>query len=320
VISDYATNLIGLMQDATKHEIDPQELLLTSNVALHLYTQGVVHETALAFFESMMQEYVSTQLPPLATGRLRLQVTEILQILQYHSTFPDIFFEEQNSNLPQLCIRVNVLNLDSCSHIQTLLDQSAIEKNMLGMQMLVRVIDTPTTPVTCTRTMKMAYTNKLCGAPAIDSAEFLLRMALGGTIITSNASCTVENKDCVAELTSSDTGLFNDVLQIINTQVDPFVFLLYAFCCGFRPRCRIAGSRDHNRDHASIWYQSPLPTSHSLKYSIISQKFQNSSYVFNTLERVKASQSELECVRASQSESERVRVGLRAVRARDFFP
>ena len=224
VISDYATNLIGLMQDATKHEIDPQELLLTSNVALHLYTQGVVHETALAFFESMMQEYVSTQLPPLATGRLRLQVTEILQILQYHSTFPDIFFEEQNSNLPQLYIRVNVLNLDSCSHIQTLVDQSVIEKNMLGMQMLVQVIDTPTTPVTCTRTMKMAYTNKLCGAPAIDSAEFLLRMALGGTIITSNASCTVENKDCVAELTSSDTGLFYDVLQIINTQVDPLSF------------------------------------------------------------------------------------------------
>jgi len=224
VISDYATTMIGLMQDATKHEIDPQELLLTSSVVLHLYTRGVSHETALAFFESMMQEYMNTQLPPPATGRLRLHVTQIRPIRQYHSTFPDILFEEQNSNLPQLYIRVNILNLDSCSHIQTLLDQSVIEENILGMQMLVRVIDTPTTPVTCTRTMTTAYTNELCAAPAIYSAGFLGRMALGGTIIASNVSCTVENHDCVAELTSSDIGLFYDVLQIINTQVDPLSF------------------------------------------------------------------------------------------------
>ena len=224
VISEYSTNLVELIQDATKHQIDAQELLLTSNVVLHLYTQGVSHETALAFFESMMQEYVNTQLPPPATGRLRLQVTEIRQIQQYHSSFPDILFEEHNSNVPQLYIRVNILNLDSCSHIQALLDQSVIEKNMLGMQMLVRVVDTPSTPVTCTRTMKMAYTNEKCGAPAINSAELLGRMALGGTIIASNASCTVENEDCVAELTSSDTGIFYDVLQIISTQVDPLSF------------------------------------------------------------------------------------------------
>jgi len=139
--------------------------------------------------------------------------------------------------------------------------------------------------------MKMAYTNEVCGAPAINSAELLGRMALSGMIIASNASCTVENEDCVAELTSSDTGIFYDVLQIISTQVDPlsFSFTHSVVVCGVDVALLAPA--------ITIETMQVFGNNHFCPFPISLAKFQ-----------VRASQSESERVRACQSESERGRV------------
>ena len=229
----------------TTHNVKPDVSHITTTATLHLYTKGITHSTAVAFFGIMLQEYIITQM--LHETDIELDIIHIERLVQYTPSFPgDLFDAEESSE--QLYIQVGVNNMRECFEIQHIVAQRVIDKVIYGMRIQITIIDTLATPVTCENMIYLEYNSASCGgetgAQTLPNTLLLSPAARvsGGTILSNNASCLPrqngDGKQCTAQLSSSDVGLFFATLKLLVAQLDPmsFYFTHGVIFCGLDMR------------------------------------------------------------------------------------
>jgi len=238
-IPDYLDTALRLA--VATHNIKLDISHTTTTAVLHLYTTGVTHATAAAFFEIMMQEYIVTQI--LHTTNIRLEVAQIQRLEQYTPSFPGVLYNTQEA-LEQLYIQVHVHNMRECAEIQPIIAQQFIHKTIYGVSMHVTIIDTISGPVTCNNSIYLQYNSVSCR----DAQSPNIRLSLlgkrisGGVVLSNNITCLAysdnDHSQCTAHLSSSDVGLFYATLNVITGQLDPltFHFKHRVFFCGLDMR------------------------------------------------------------------------------------
>ena len=95
-IPDYLHNILRLLRE---DEMRPQQQHIYTTAVLHMYTKGVAYGTAVAFFETMMREYIVSRLQH--ETDMQLKISKIQLIVQYSPTFPNTLFEK-DEDLVQL--------------------------------------------------------------------------------------------------------------------------------------------------------------------------------------------------------------------------
>ena len=228
-IPEYIEGVLRLV--VATHNVKPDVSHITTTAKLHLYTTGITHSTAVAFFGIMLQEYILTQMPQKTD--IALHIAHIQRLVQYTPSFPDVLFDVEESS-EQLYIQVEVYKMRECFEIQHIVAQRIIEKMIYGMRIQITIIDTLATPVTCENMLYLEYNSVSCGeGTGVQTLPNTLpsspeTRAFGGTILSNNASCLPRQngngKQCTAQLFSSDVGLFFATLKLLAAQLDPMSF------------------------------------------------------------------------------------------------
>ena len=234
-VPDYMESVVRLV--AATHSVKPDVSHITTTALLHLYTKGITHSTAVAFFGIMLQEYVLTQM--LHETDIQLDIKHIQRLVQYAPSFPGVLFDVEES-LEQLYIRVAVNNMRECFEIQHVVAQRFIDKTIYGMRIQITIIDTLATPVTCENEIYLEYNSVSCGEQTLPNTLLspLSTRVSGGTILSNNATCLPRQdgdaRQCSAQLSGSDVGLFFATLKLLAAQLEPmsFYFTHGVIVCG----------------------------------------------------------------------------------------
>jgi len=223
-IPEYVDSVMRLV--VATHNVQPGVSRMTTTAKLHLHTKGITHSTAVAFFGIMLQEYVLTQM--LHDTNIRLDIMHIQRLQQYTPSFPGFLFDVDESQ-EQLYILVSVYNMRECVEIQHIVAQRVIDKMIYGMRIQITIIDTVATPVTCENMIYLEYNSVLCAQNLPNTLPTSLPARVsGGMLLSNNASCfsrqDADAKECTAQLSASDVGLFFATLKLLTAQLDPMSY------------------------------------------------------------------------------------------------
>jgi hypothetical protein len=223
-IPEYVDSVIRLV--VATHNVQPGVSRMTTTAKLHLHTKGITHSTAVAFFGIMLQEYVLTQM--LHDTNIRLDIMHIQRLQQYTPSFPGFLFDVDESQ-EQLYILVSVYNMRECVEIQHIVAQRVIDKMIYGMRIQITIIDTVATPVTCENMIYLEYNSVSCAQNLPNTLPTSLPARVsGGMLLSNNASCfsrqDADAKECTAQLSASDVGLFFATLKLLTAQLDPMSY------------------------------------------------------------------------------------------------
>jgi len=219
----YMDNVLRLVPAIANLVVEAEKFQVSTTAELHLYTTGITHTMAKAFFEIMMREYFTVHLPE--DSIVVLRIAEIYPIVQYKPSFPDSLFDDLES-LEQLYIKVRISNMRECAEIQPIVAEAVIRNTIHGVPINVRLVDTNGVYVTCNNSVYLEYTSTECNDDAMLPLRQLSgKQVSGGTVLSSDVTClAAQGRECAARLSSFDVAIFYAILRIVTAQLDPLVY------------------------------------------------------------------------------------------------
>jgi hypothetical protein len=212
-IPAYRSNILRLLK---LEDVQVTQWRISTSAVLHLYTKGITHDVAQAFFAPLLLEYIRSQLQDTPT-QIRVKIIDIRPLMEYGSVFPHTLFEKEEDRV-QLYVQVHIIDMAECAEIQPFLITRILQQQIMGMNMQVQIVDIVGARTICSNVVSLEHSSSQ--ACQSTNADFLTNLVVsGGRIVSSNSTCSLgTGPECSAVLTSSDVGLFFDSLRIITTR------------------------------------------------------------------------------------------------------
>jgi len=215
-IADYRANVLRLL---LPDQVVPIQWHMSTSAVLHLYTQGVSVGAAEAFFQTLLQEYIKTQLPTSST--VSVLVVRIQEIQRYTAVFPGTLYKAGESRV-QLYVLVHLHGLQNCSEIQPIIEKRVVHQQIHGMIVQATIVDGAESRVTCNNSVQLEYGSVRCNTLAVEphASSLVGIIVAGGVVVSGNSSCLLgQSSQCSGHLSSSDAGLFYSILRILTTDM-----------------------------------------------------------------------------------------------------